>query len=94
MNARFYIICFDVSDNRRLRKIANELENHGQRVQRSVFECWLENPDLFRLKKRLANHMDPTDDTIRYYPLCGNDIADIRIDGLGEVTRDITYVIS
>ena len=34
----FYLICFDVRDAKRLRKIANEMENFGNRVQRSVFE--------------------------------------------------------
>jgi CRISPR-associated protein Cas2 len=37
------MVCFDVSDEHRLRRVANELENFGQRVQRSVFECWLDD---------------------------------------------------
>ena len=90
----FYMICFDVSDNRRLRRIANQLENFGQRVQRSVFECWLDDNDMFTLKKRLARELDPEQDQVRYYPLCAKDIASVKIDGPGDVTADIDYTIS
>jgi CRISPR-associated protein Cas2 len=93
MSTRFYMICFDVSDNRRLREISGQLENHGQRVQRSVFECWLTDAQLFQLKRRLAELIDPAEDHVRYYPLCGNDIRDILIDGPGAVTRDHTYTL-
>lgn len=31
----FYVVCYDVRDARRLRKVANEMENFGQRVQKA-----------------------------------------------------------
>ncbi len=89
---RFYMICFDVADQRRLRKVANELENFGQRVQRSIFECWLDDSDLFELKQRLANCIQAGDDSIRYYSLCTQDIGDIQIDGSGSVSPDMEYL--
>jgi CRISPR-associated protein Cas2 len=91
--SRFMMICFDVADDRRLRRISNELENFGQRVQRSVFECWLDEPDLFELKRRLGELLNPAEDQVRYYPLCPKDIRQIRIDGPGDVTGDIRYTI-
>jgi len=90
---QFYMICFDIADSRRLRRVSNQLENFGQRVQLSVFECWLDENDLFKLKRRLARELDPTEDQVRYYPLCTKDISDIRIDGSGEVCTDIPYTI-
>jgi CRISPR-associated protein Cas2 len=89
----FYMVCFDVRDPRRLRRIANELENFGQRVQRSVFECWLNGEDLFELKHRLANLMEPDEDQVRYYPLCAKDVRAIIIDGPGTVTSDPAYTL-
>jgi CRISPR-associated protein Cas2 len=91
--SRFIMVCFDVADDRRLRRISNQLENFGQRVQRSIFECRLDDRDLFELKRRLAELLDPAEDHVRYYPLCPKDIRDIRIDGPGEVTKDIGYTI-
>lgn len=89
--SQFIVICFDVRDERRLRKISSELENYGQRVQRSVFECWLDDNDLFALKKSLTQLANAEQDQIRYYSLCPKDVADIQIDGPGSVTRDIRY---
>lgn len=89
----FYMICFDVSDPRRLRRVSNELENFGQRVQRSLFECWLTSSQLFELKTRLAHFIDTENDQIRYYSLCGHDLVDVQIDGSGKIAADIDYTI-
>ncbi|PUB72166.1 MAG: CRISPR-associated endonuclease Cas2 [gamma proteobacterium symbiont of Ctena orbiculata] len=91
---RFTMVCFDVSDEHRLRRVANELENFGQRVQRSVFECWLDDKQLFELKCRLAKMIDPGEDHVRYYPFCSGDLRGILIDGPGSVTTDIGYTIT
>lgn len=91
---RFYMICFDVSHPRRLRLVAGELENFGQRVQRSVFECWLDEDELFELKRRLTRHLDPQEDRLRYYSLCQADVKRIEIDGPGHLTTDIDYILS
>lgn len=87
----FYLVCFDVRDDRRLRKIANELENFGQRVQRSVFECHLEPTQLQTLHQRLAEWLDPSEDQVRYYPLCGKDREQVVIDGGGHLSVDADF---
>ncbi len=84
----FYVICFDVHDPKRLRKIANQMKNFAARVQRSVFECQLESDQLQELKQRLAVLLEPTEDQVRYYHLCGKDKQQIVIDGKGGVTPD------
>ncbi len=84
----FYLICFDVHDAKRLRKIANEMENFGNRVQRSVFECHLEANQIRDLQQRLENWLELTQDQVRYYRLCGKDKSSILIDGTGRVTSD------
>jgi CRISPR-associated protein Cas2 len=84
----FYLICFDVHHPKRLRKIANEMENFGNRVQRSVFECHLETAQLVDLQQRLETLMEPVADQVRYYPLCGKDKQRIIVDGLGQVSAD------
>jgi len=84
----FYLICFDVRDDKRLRKISNEMENFGSRVQRSVFECHLEAGQLLDLQQRLENWLELTEDQVRYYRLCGKDKQQIVIDGTGRVSSD------
>ena len=82
----FYVICFDVHDDKRLRKTSNEMENFGARVQRSVFECHLEAAQLLELQQRLSDLMEPAEDQVRYYRLCGKDKQHIVIDGAGRLT--------
>lgn len=86
--SRLYIVCFDVTDPRRLRKVADTLENFGMRVQKSVFECYLDNRDRNRLLKQLTQLIDAETDHVRCYPLCNKDQRGILIDGIGRLTRD------
>ena len=53
----------------RLRKVAKECENYGQRVQNSVFECLIDPAQFRMLKNSLETIMDPETDSIRYYHL-------------------------
>ncbi len=89
----FYVVCFDVHDAKRLRKISNEMENFGTRVQRSVFECHLETAQVQTLRQRLDDLMEPSEDQVRYYRLCGKDKQLIVIDGTGRVSVDTDYTI-
>jgi CRISPR-associated protein Cas2 len=68
------LITYDVNTEnnagkKRLRKIAKECENYGQRVQNSVFECLIDPARLKRLQARLENLMDKDKDSLRYYYL-------------------------
>jgi len=68
------LITYDVNTEndagkKRLRKIAKECENYGQRVQNSVFECLIDPARLKHLQARLENLMDKDKDSLRYYYL-------------------------
>ena len=53
----------------RLRKVAKECQNHGQRVQNSVFEADLDYSSFLKLKERLIQLIDPKQDSLRFYYL-------------------------
>ena len=56
----------------RLRKVAKQCVNFGQRVQNSVFECLVDNAQFAELKHRLESIIDPKTDSLRYYFLGNN----------------------
>ncbi len=85
------VVCFDISDPKRLRKVAGEMGNFGVRVQKSVFECHIDTAGVQKLQKRLARVIVEEEDKVRYYPLCPKDAGAICIDGRGSVTRDSDY---
>lgn len=59
----------DADGRRRLRKIAKECVNYGQRVQNSVFECLLDNAQCRSLQNTLCKLMDSEKDSLRFYYL-------------------------
>ena len=56
----------------RLRKVAKQCLNYGQRVQNSVFECLVDPVQFAVLKQRLEGIVDPETDSLRYYFLGKN----------------------
>lgn len=62
----------DASGKTRLRKVAKECQNYGQRVQNSVFETNLDYSTFLKLKDRLINLIDQNKDSLRFYYLGNN----------------------
>ncbi|MDR0521427.1 MAG: CRISPR-associated endonuclease Cas2 [Planctomycetaceae bacterium] len=68
------LITYDVNTEtkegrKRLRHIAKICVNHGQRVQKSVFECKVEPAMLVKLRASLIAEMNPETDSLRIYHL-------------------------
>lgn len=59
----------DAAGRRRLRQIAKQCVNYGQRVQFSVFECLLDAAQCRSLQAKLCKIMDPQKDSLRFYYL-------------------------
>ena len=59
----------DAAGRRRLRMIAKQCVNYGQRVQNSVFECVLDAGQLRSLQAKLCGIMDKEKDSLRFYYL-------------------------
>ena len=57
---------------KKLRKVAKECTNFGQRVQFSVFKCVVEPAQWVVLKNRLEKIIDHSTDSLRYYYLGAN----------------------
>lgn len=66
----FFLVCYDIAHDGRLRKVAKVMEGFGERVQRSVFECHLTENQFARLLKKVRAVMDETEDGLRVYRLC------------------------
>ncbi len=84
----FYIISYDVSDDKRRTQIAEILKDFGTRVQYSVFECLLTEDQFAMLLRRLRLSIDPTTDSLRCYRLCQACVDEIIVEGRGDVTQD------
>ena len=57
----------DAAGRKRLRQIAKQCVNYGQRVQNSVFECLLDAAQCRMLQAKLCKIMDQEKDSLRFY---------------------------
>lgn len=83
------LITYDVdtttkAGEKRLRAVAKECVNYGQRVQNSVFECLITEAQFVMLKNTLEAIINDTTDSIRFYFL-GNHWQR-RIEKIGKET--------
>ena len=78
----FYLICYDITDDRRRTRVAKLLEAYGLRVQKSVFECVLDERHRERLQARLLKLLDPRKDQLRFYPLSDRCRSQVAILGI------------
>jgi len=68
----YYVITYDVSTEtregqRRLRRVAQICLNYGQRVQKSVFECSVDEQGFFALRQGLLDEICKDTDSLRIY---------------------------
>mgnify|MGYP000421618030 CR=1 FL=1 len=86
---RFYTIAYDIPDDGRRVKVANLLKSFGERVQLSVFECWLAPGQLQQLKQLLQKKLELSQDSVRIYPIGGT----VEVLGLGRLTQSPDFLI-
>ncbi len=68
------LVCYDVSTEtpqgrRRLRHVAKACEAVGQRVQKSIFECRVNQMQYEELERNLLEEIDTLEDCLRFYRL-------------------------
>lgn len=86
------VITYDVNTEtkagvKRLRKVAKQCVNYGQRVQNSVFECIVDAGQYRMMKGILEDIIDKDTDSLNFYML-GNNYK-TKIERVG-VTREYT----
>lgn len=68
-DSKWWLVCYDVRDPKRLRAAANHLEGYGHRMQYSVFRCWMSARQMQQLRWELTEMLEPEDDVLMI-PLC------------------------
>lgn len=89
----FVVVSYDIVNDRRRNRLAKILQDYGHRVQKSVFECELDESLYWKMKKRLESLIDREEDSIRYYFLCGRCVHNIEVSGLGVLREDEDLII-
>ncbi len=91
-----WLVCYDISDPKRLRKVAAACEDYGLRKQYSVFLCRLSRTQFERLRVRLYEIINHQEDQVMFLPLCGKCV--VKMEAMGRPmesveARDVVVVV-
>ncbi|WP_395095182.1 CRISPR-associated endonuclease Cas2 [Armatimonas sp.] len=89
-----YVLTYDIPSNRRRLKAANVILDYGGRYQKSSFECDLSTDRRYReLIGRLWDVLNPEEDTIRIYRVCGECRPFAKTLGIDTVPEPLQKVL-
>lgn len=83
----FWIVSYDIPNDKRRSKVAKILEGYGRRAQYSVFECEIDDEKREKLERALQREIDAEEDDIRFYPMNRADLKRVRLLGRAELYR-------
>lgn len=64
-----YLVCYDICDDKRLRRVFKTMRSYGDHLQFSVFECQLTPSDLARCRAELSAIIHHSEDQILFVNL-------------------------
>jgi CRISPR-associated protein Cas2 len=80
------IVAYDISDERRLQRVAKVMLDYGVRVQKSIFEITASNTVFLVMKRRVEEIIVAEADGVKYFPLCERCAGSVEIIGQGQFT--------
>lgn len=60
------LVVYDIPDDKRRQRLADFLEGHGRRVQKSVFECFVSLSEMKKLHDQVKRKVKPAEDNVRF----------------------------
>lgn len=70
---RCYLVCYDIRDPKRLRRIFKVMKGYGEHWQFSVFFCTLKDIDRVRLQSDLEPEMNLKEDQVLIIDMGSNE---------------------
>nr|HID58695.1 CRISPR-associated endonuclease Cas2 [Desulfobacterales bacterium] len=84
----YILVSYDIVKDKTRNKAMKFLKDLGTRIQKSVFECDLDDEQYARMKEGLEAIVDKRQDRVRYYRLCKQCVGRVVISGWGEIQED------
>ena len=64
-----FLVCYDICDDKRLRKVFQTMRDFGDHLQYSVFECQFTPVDLARCRDALSDIIKYSEDQVLFVDL-------------------------
>ncbi len=81
---KLYIVCYDISDDRRWRHVYRTMKEYGAWLQLSVFQCRLDKIGVLKLEDDLRNIIDHKEDHVIIMDLGNADNVSVKISSIGK----------
>ena len=88
----FVAVCYDIVEDKKRNSMAKLLLDYGRRVQKSVFECELDEKDLNQMIDEAMEYLDEKEDSLILYHLCEGCQPKIKSYGREIVRKNIMIV--
>ena len=83
----FYVVSYDIPDTKRRTRLSKCLEDFGDRVQYSVFECILDEELREKMIRRVRAIISEEEDKVRIYSICAGCERSIMVLGEGNISK-------
>lgn len=64
-----YLVCYDIADDKRLRRVFKTCKNFGDHLQYSIFECDLNPSEKVQMERELGDIIHHTEDQVMFVSL-------------------------
>ena len=91
-----FLVCYDVTDDKRLRRAFKTCRNFGDHLQYSIFECDLSPTEKIELESALSEIINQDEDQVLFVPICAKCVN--QIEAIGRPTeaadaKDVVVVV-
>jgi CRISPR-associated protein Cas2 len=88
-----YVVAYDIPSDRRRTKVHKTLCGFGKWTQYSLFECYLTDKELVALRGKLNKVLEPDEDSVRFYYLCGACVAKVETIGSQKPAEESVFIV-
>lgn len=89
----YIVVSYDIVDDKKRRDVSNLLLDYGMRVQKSVFECIVDEYRYIEMKQRIEEIVDMENDSVRFYYICERCKDKVEIAGRGLYVSDDDIIV-
>lgn len=84
-----YMITYDISDDRRWRRVFRIMKGYGEWLQLSVFQCRLSRTRVLQLEAALKEAMNQTEDHVLIVDIGPAESVSPQVRSLGKLFRPV-----
>ncbi|MDX9785165.1 MAG: CRISPR-associated endonuclease Cas2 [Desulfobacterales bacterium] len=79
-----YLVCYDICEQKRWRKVYKAMKGFGQWLQLSVFQCRLNKEKVLIMTDLLSDLIDQSEDHIMVIDLGPAETVSIKVESIGK----------